>query len=154
MTILKIILAGERGLLSLKQWQVVIVVLDFNSVCHNMYTTATCWYQVCWNRSLKPTLCTHCGLVTPYSDMSIGQHWHRLWFDAVRQQAITWAKVDYSSSAILAVQFQRIFKAITWETCSRKIYFQDFIKSCREQWVKRRWEEEGLSEHVCIPLVI
>ena len=51
-------------------------------------------------------LLTHCGLVTPYSDIDLGQHSLRLWLDAVRQQAITWANVSQSSLPILAVHFQ------------------------------------------------
>ena len=40
---------------------------------------------------------THCGLVTPYSDRDLGQHWLRQWLVAWRHQAITWTNVDWSS---------------------------------------------------------
>ena len=40
---------------------------------------------------------THCGLVTPYDDIDLGQHWLRLWLGAWRHQAITWTSVDLSS---------------------------------------------------------
>ena len=40
---------------------------------------------------------THCGLVTPYGDMELGQHWLRQWLVAWRHQAITWTNVDSSS---------------------------------------------------------
>ena len=39
---------------------------------------------------------THCGLVTPYGDRDLGQHWLRQWLVAWRHQAITWIKVDLS----------------------------------------------------------
>ena len=40
---------------------------------------------------------THCGLVTPYGDMYLDQHWLRQWLVAWQQQAITWTNVDLSS---------------------------------------------------------
>ena len=39
---------------------------------------------------------THCGLVTPYGDTELGQHWLRQWLGAWRHQAITWTNVDLS----------------------------------------------------------
>ena len=38
----------------------------------------------------------HCGLVPPYGDMELGQHWLRQWLVAWRHQAITWTNVDWS----------------------------------------------------------
>ena len=46
----------------------------------------------CWMRML-----THCGLVTPYVDRDLGQHWLKLWLVAWWHQAITWTNVDWSS---------------------------------------------------------
>ena len=49
--------------------------------------------------SLSSTLrneLTHWGLVTPYGDSDLGQHWLRLWLVAWRHQAITWTNVDLS----------------------------------------------------------
>ena len=40
---------------------------------------------------------THCGLVTPYGGMDLGQHWFREWLVAWRHQAITRTNVDLSS---------------------------------------------------------
>ena len=37
---------------------------------------------------------THCGLVMPYGDIDLGQHWHRLRFVAWWHQAITWINVN------------------------------------------------------------
>ena len=40
---------------------------------------------------------THCGLVTPYGDRDLGQHWLRKWLVAWQHQAITWTNIDWSS---------------------------------------------------------
>ena len=40
---------------------------------------------------------THCGLVTPYDDMELGQHWLRYWLVAWWHQAITRTNVDWAS---------------------------------------------------------
>ena len=40
---------------------------------------------------------THCGLVTPYDDIKLGQHCFRLWLVAWWHQAITRHNVDLSS---------------------------------------------------------
>ena len=37
---------------------------------------------------------THCGLMMPYGDRDLGQHWLRWWLIAWQYQAITWTKVD------------------------------------------------------------
>ena len=39
---------------------------------------------------------THCGLVTPYDDRDLCQHWLKYWLVAWRHQAITWTNVDWS----------------------------------------------------------
>ena len=39
--------------------------------------------------SCQITLLTHCGLVMPYSDIDLGQHWFWWW-----HQALTWSKVE------------------------------------------------------------
>ena len=43
------------------------------------------------------TKLTHCGLVTPYGNKDLDQHWLREWHVAWRLQAITWTNVDLSS---------------------------------------------------------
>ena len=40
---------------------------------------------------------THCGLVTPYGDKELCQHWLRWWLVAWWHQAIAWTNVDLSS---------------------------------------------------------
>ena len=46
---------------------------------------------------------THCGLVTSYGNVSLGQHWLREWLVAWWQQAITWASVDLSSKGFCGI---------------------------------------------------
>ena len=41
---------------------------------------------------------THWGLVKPFGDIDLGQHWLRYWLVAWRHQAITWTNVDLSSA--------------------------------------------------------
>ena len=37
---------------------------------------------------------THCGIVTPYGYLNLGQHWLRQWLIAWRHQVIIWTNVD------------------------------------------------------------
>ena len=46
--------------------------------------------------AIQPFL-THCGLLTPYGDRDLSQHWLRESLVAWRHQAITWTNVDLSS---------------------------------------------------------
>ena len=51
---------------------------------------------------------THCGLVAPYGNMELGQHWLRLWLVAWRHQAITWTNVDLSSVMSLGIHLRAL----------------------------------------------
>ena len=53
---------------------------------------------------------THCGLMTPYGDMDLGQHWLGKWLFAWRHQVITWTRVDLSSVMFRGVHL-RAFQA-------------------------------------------
>ena len=46
---------------------------------------------------------SHCGILTPYGDINLGQYWLRYWLVAWRHQAITWINVDlpYIRSAVI-----------------------------------------------------
>ena len=67
-----------------------------------------------WSRSSDPgrRMCvnlseqvkTHCGLVTPYGDIDLGQHWLRWRLDAWRHQANTWIYVGWSSARSSYIQ--------------------------------------------------
>ena len=53
------------------------------------------YWHICASLGLDEL--THWGLVTPYGDRDLGQHWLRKWLVAWRHQAITWTNVDWSS---------------------------------------------------------
>ena len=58
---------------------------------------------------------THWGLVTPYGDMDLGQHWLKLWLVAWRRQAISWTNVDWKTLASNTYQFFRYINKFTCE---------------------------------------
>ena len=47
---------------------------------------------------------SHCGLVTPYGNMDLGQHW--------RRQAITWIDVDLSSKVFCGIHLRLISQEV------------------------------------------
>ena len=49
---------------------------------------------------------TLCGRMTPYGDINLGQHWLMYWLGAVRQQAITWASVDFSPARFCGIHMR------------------------------------------------
>ena len=67
-------------------------VLDYHSL-------QSVWGSHIWKQLFLPgaSELTHCGLVTPYGNINLGQHWLRYWLVAWRHQAITWTNVDLSS---------------------------------------------------------
>ena len=63
----------------------------------NLYITQdhTWGKKIFWRN--WPIFLTHCGLVKPYGDRDLGQHWLRQWLVAWQHQAITWTDVDWLS---------------------------------------------------------
>ena len=51
---------------------------------------------------------THWGLVTPFGNIDLGQHWLRQWLVAWRDQAITWTNVDLSSVGSSGIHLREI----------------------------------------------
>ena len=51
---------------------------------------------------------THCGLVTPYGNMELGQYWLRQRLVAWRHQAITWTNVDLSLVSSHGIHFKTL----------------------------------------------
>ena len=60
----------------------------------------------------------HCGLVTPYGEIDLGQHWLRQWLVAWQHQAITWTNVDLSSGSSNDIHLRVISQDIPqpWNT--------------------------------------
>ena len=51
---------------------------------------------------------THCGLVTPYREIDLGQYWVRSWLIAWWPQTITWTNFDWSSREFCGIQLKAI----------------------------------------------
>ena len=48
---------------------------------------------------------THCGVVTPYGDIELGQPWLRYWLVAWKHQTISWTNIDLSSLRAPGIHF-------------------------------------------------
>ena len=71
----------------------------------------TNWYNNGWCH--KPlTALTHCGLVKPYGNRDLGQHWLRQWLVAWQHQAITWTNVDWSSVKFSDIHIRAISQEV------------------------------------------
>ena len=73
---------------------------------------------------------THCGLMTPYGDGDLGQHWLRLWLVAWRHQAITWTNVDLPSVRSIGIHLSTILQEILQPSITKiswKITFWKFL---------------------------
>ena len=72
------------------------------------------------------SLLTHCGLVMPYGDIEMGEHWLRKWLVAIawQQQAIIWTNVKSSHPYLRLAWFK-----ITFLEC------HSILISPRSQWV-------------------
>ena len=55
---------------------------------------------------------THCGLVKPYGDINLCQHWLKQWLVAWQHQAITWTNVDLSSLRTSGIHLRAILQEI------------------------------------------
>ena len=68
---------------------------SLSSLTYN-HEIATKYVSISPQQNVVATASTHCGLVTPFGDIDLGQHWLREWLGAWRHQAITQTKVDLS----------------------------------------------------------
>ena len=55
---------------------------------------------------------THWGLVMPFGDRDLGQHWLRQWLVTWRHQAITWTNIDLSSVRCSGIHLRAISSEI------------------------------------------
>ena len=73
---------------------------------------------------------TFCGLVTPFGDIYLRQHWLRLWLVAWWHQAITWTNVDLLSVHFNDIYLRAILQA-TYQPAITKINLKIiYIKFC------------------------
>ena len=86
------------------------------------------------------------GLVTPFGDIDLGQHWLRKWLVAWRHQAITWTNVDLSSVRSSGIYL----RAISYE-----IPQPPFIKfSLKITYLKLIWNLPGANELKSVNMLI
>ena len=64
---------------------------------------------------------SHCGLVMPYGDIDLGQHWLRYWLAVWRHQAITWTNVDLSSVKFCANHVRSNKKVLMYSICKMSL---------------------------------
>ena len=100
---------------------------DFSSI----YAYGSWWYAV----ALCKTELTHCGLVTPYGDIDLGQ-----WLGAIRHQAIIWANVDLSSKMFYGIHLRAISQEVPTKSIHSKcfqitLFFIITTTTPRGQWV-------------------
>ena len=70
-----------------------------------------------FHRNLLLKFKFHWGLMMPYGDRDLGQHWLRQWLVAWRHQAITWTNVDLSSVRFSYSNHQRVIpQGKTWSS--------------------------------------
>ena len=55
---------------------------------------------------------TLCGLVTPYRDRDLGQHWLRQWLVTWRHQAIIWTNVHFSLVRFCVTDLRAILQEV------------------------------------------
>ena len=112
------------------------------------------WYHIRANKL------THCGLVTLYGDMELGQHWLRKWLVAWRHQAITWTNVDLSLVRSINIHLRAIspeipqlsITRITLKTTYPKFYsnspganeLSTYLEMCFPQFVVNSWFQTNL----------
>ena len=85
---------------------------------------------------------THWGLVTPYGDRDLGQHWLRQWLVAWRHQTITWTNVQFCGihlTTILLIAFK-----VSIHEMSSKIIFLAATKQLYE------WYFPSVCPSVCL----
>ena len=87
----------------------------------------------CWCSTFKSNhwvSLTHWGLVTPYGDSDLGQHWLRQWLVAWWHQAITWTNVDLSSEGfcgiLLRTVSQELLKVSIQDMSLKKTFWKLF----------------------------
>ena len=76
---------------------------------------------------------TQCGLVIPYADKDLGQHWLRQWLGAWHQ-AIPWTRVDFSSVRYNVIYLKPISQEMPQPSITKisfKIAYEKYIQICQ-----------------------
>ena len=94
---------------------------------------------------------THCGLVTWYGDIDLGQHWFTQWLVAWHLQVLTGTNVDFSLARFHGIHLRGISQWVSKVLCKLRlntIYaFKITAKSPRGQWVNELISLHGTHWH-------
>ena len=110
---------------------------DVSTQPHTQHQTLKCSYD-------NTFIClTHCGLVTPYGDIELGQHWLRSWLVAWPNQSITWTNVDSSSEISRKIHLRAISQELPYPSITKI--------SLKIIYLKFNWNLPGANELKSIP---
>ena len=82
---------------------------------------------------------THCGLVTPYGDRDLGQHWLRLWLVACRHQAITWTNVDWSSVKSIGIHIRAFSQELPQPSITKICLKEKSVSKISSKFPRVQW---------------
>ena len=99
-----------------------LVLKEGVQTVYRHWTTDVCYHSL----RLSKTTCTlfHCGLVTPYGDVDMGQRWNGQWSVAWQHQAMTWTNVDLSSVRSTNIHLRVISHDIPQQSVTKIIYLK------------------------------
>ena len=97
----------------------------------------------------------HCGLVTPYGDIDLGQHWFRYWLVAWWHRTVTWTNVALSSVRSSSDHVRAISQEIPYPSVTKIRMETNYIsrisfQSSRVQGVKP-WNGGWPRRPICGP---
>ena len=108
-----------------------------------------------WNNGLS----THCGQVTPYGNIDLGQQWFRQWLVAWQHQAITLTNSNWHLPGPWAIHIKAIHRIRNAQESNHHITFEHYthkIKatSSRGQWVNLQIFNQTFVKKIIIQLTI
>ena len=91
---------------------------------------------------------THCGPVTRYGDIDLGQHWFRQWLVAWRHQAIAYnINVAFTSMGFYGKFTRSIHESLTHNMFGDYTFkITNITISPRDQWVNAPWYSSSAVE--------
>ena len=104
-------------------------------------------------------LLTHCGQVTPYGNIDLGQHWFRQWLVAWQHQAITYANSNRHLPGSWAIHIKAIHSIRNAQESNHQNTFEHYthkikITSSRGQWVNLQIFNRTFVKEIIIQLTI
>ena len=108
---------------------------------HEYKETCSFW----WDSHACILELTHCGLVMPYCNIDLGQHW--------RHQTITWTNTDqYWFRCSVEITWEHFHKKCSWITCVLTLDFKNCHHISLEPmtFLSHHWFRFGLLPFQCI----